>query len=296
VITPQQSALIEEEACIPEHLPHYVAAVSPCEPFLLDEFIIYTQGERLVLVGYPLGQPFNLTRLQATIQQAERRFRPAVFSLIAPQLPPDWHPTQTQAAASPFSAAQPASPAPAADAYYRLELARLQPGKKLRNLLNRAARGLRIETAASFGKEHHSLVQDFLRSRTLEPAARSIFQRLDYYARLPSSRLLEARDQRSRLVAFDLADFSSRRYAFYLFNFRSSRVYVPGASDLLLAEIIELSRQAGKAFINLGLGIHPGVAFFKTKWGAAPFLPYQFALRQQPGPDLLTALLDQFSF
>ena len=31
---------------------------------------------------------------------------------------------------------------------------------------------------------------------------------------------------------------------------------------------------SGKKYINLGLGINPGVTFFKTKWGGVPFLPH----------------------
>jgi hypothetical protein len=47
-----------------------------------------------------------------------------------------------------------------------------------------------------------------------------------------TAHLLEAR-QADRLVAFSIVDLGSARYAFYQFNFRSAKIGVPGASDLL---------------------------------------------------------------
>jgi hypothetical protein len=73
-------------------------------------------------------------------------------------------------------------------------------------------------------------------------------------------------------------DLGSARYAFYLFNFRSIDTYIPGASDLLFYEMIQLAHSQGKVFFNLGLGIHPGVRRFKEKWTATPFLQYSSAL------------------
>ena len=64
----------------------------------------------------------------------------------------------------------------------------------------------------------------------------------------------------------------------YMFNFSSKDRSTPGASDLLLSEIINHARTEQKKYINLGLGINSGVTFFKTKWGGIPFLPYTFCL------------------
>ena len=66
-------------------------------------------------------------------------------------------------------------------------------------------------------------------------------------------------------------------------------------SDLLLAALIERSRQQGKRFINLGLGINPGIAAFKLKWGAEKFLHYSAYVQrlgeQVPLEDLLGSFL-----
>ena len=94
--------------------------------------------------------------------------------------------------------------------------------------------------------------------------------------------ILEARDAAGRLAAFDIATCAAGEFAFYLFNFRAPECYVPGASDLLLARLIELARAAGKRTLNLGLGINAGVRGFKEKWGATPFLPHVACVRERP--------------
>ena len=94
--------------------------------------------------------------------------------------------------------------------------------------------------------------------------------------------ILEARDAAGRLAAFDIATCAAGEFAFYLFNFCAPECYVPGASDLLLARLIELARAAGKRTLNLGLGINAGVRGFKEKWGATPFLPHVACVRERP--------------
>jgi len=48
-----------------------------------------------------------------------------------------------------------------------------------------------------------------------------------------------------------------------MFNFTSDALYVPGVSDLLLFEVIKQSKTEGRKYMNLDLGINPGVTFFK---------------------------------
>ena len=42
--------------------------------------------------------------------------------------------------------------------------------------------------------------------------------------------------------------------------------------------MVRLAQAEGKRYLNLGLGINPGIRRFKEKWGAAAFLPYESAL------------------
>ena len=99
--------------------------------------------------------------------------------------------------------------------------------------------------------------------------------------------------EEGELVAFDVAEFRPRDYVLYMFNFRSKALYVPGASDLLLYEVIQQAKTEGKKFTNLGLGINPGVSFFKKKWGGRVFLSYAFTLYSPSKKENWEALLQR---
>jgi hypothetical protein len=75
--------------------------------------------------------------------------------------------------------------------------------------------------------------------------------------------------------------------------FQSEALYLPGASDLILFKVIGRAKAENKKYINLGLGINPGVTFFKRKWGGVPFLPYSFCLYKPQGADILGTLLQK---
>lgn len=257
MITPSERAYIAEHAYVPEHLPHYVTAISRTEPFLFGEFVAHVAGGQLIFVGYPLRGEHDEARLVATLDQAQAHVKPTAVSLIAPALPAafnDW------------------VLAPK-DAYYRLDVTQFVVPPKNRNMLSRARREVTVEIG-KFGKEHQRLIDDFVRARHFDGATRLIFQRIAEYVKCDSVLIFEARTTRGELVAFDVAELGAREYAFYMFNVRSRKLAIPGASDLLLAHLVEHAQTNGKHFINLGLGIKPGVTFFKLKWGATPFQNY----------------------
>jgi len=117
----------------------------------------------------------------------------------------------------------------------------------------------------------------------LPTAGASMFEVRWQIADVPTALVFSARDRTGTLVAFDVAEFAGGEYAFYQFNFRSRARHVPGASDLLLHQVIVTARGQGKIFLNLGLGIDEGVAHFKRKWGGVPFLAYA-SCRYEPAP------------
>ncbi len=278
MINADERHYIARRAYVPEHLPAYVTAMTGCQPHLTGEFVFYTCNDRLIFVGYPLGGQYDEVAWLAALEAASARSRtsggPHLISITAPTLPSALHPSVV------------APP----DVYYRLDLDGLRPAKKVRSLLRRAGRELTVALTATTGREHRKLVDEFLATAPLQEDSRFIFERLERYAgggltrtlraRLRPARdtgsgapvVLEARDAVGRLVAFDIAAFSAGDAAFYLFNFRSRNCYVPGASDLLLAQLITEARIRGNRYVNLGLGINQGVIHFKEKWGATPFL------------------------
>ncbi len=274
---PAQRVYIEAQAYVPEHLPAYVTAISQAEPFLSGDFVLYVGQDHLIFVGYPLSENFNEEQMTKALDEATTRFKSSVVSVTAPTIP-----------ASMTDCGQASS-----DTYYRLDLSELSVPQKVRNMLRRASRDVSVDRGKVFGKEHKRLVDEFLDTHRLAEETQFIFERIpEYVNKSNTAWLFEARNRRGELVAFDVAEFGARHYAFYMFNFCSGRHYVPGASDLLLSEVIAQARTEDKRYINLGLGINPGVTFFKTKWGGTPFLPHRFCLRELARANVWADLLD----
>src|SRR5574341_385824 len=275
MLTPPEERFVLDHAYVPEHVPGYVQAISGADPCLLGDYLCFRIDSSLLINGYPLGIPFDETALGRTIESAVSRFTPDQVSLIAPKIPES------------LSADQPRE----RDQYYRLDPARVARDAKLRNMLRRAARAVHVESSHDIRSEHLPLIADFLLVHPVAPEIKYILERVpEYVSAVPTARVFSARDGTGTLVAFDVAEFAARDYAFYQFNFRSRKHHVPGASDLLLDAVIVAAQSEGKRFLNLGLGISPGVRRFKEKWGGRPFLPYEYC-RHRPTPrNVLEAL------
>ncbi len=278
MITTAQEDYIEYYAYVPEHIPQYVTPISQAEPHLFGDFLVYAKKGHFILVGYPLKEAFEEKRLGRTLEDAVKHLKPESVSLIAPTIPPSLQNGLH----------------PPTDHYYRLDLSTISISQKSRNMLRRAGRELSVGKNSHFDQEHNKIVEEFLKTHPVDEAIRFIFQRIDTY--LSSSKtasIFEARTADGDLVAFDIAEFMPKDYAVYMFNFRSQARYIPGASDLLLSAVIQQAITEGKKYINLGLGINPGVTFFKKKWGGVAFLPHAFCLYRPPRKGLLEMLLQR---
>jgi len=278
MIATDQLDYILEHAYIPEQMTSYVMAVSTAEPFLFGNFLVYRKEEHVVFVGYPLREVFQEKKMKKALDEAVRRFNPSWVALIAPSIPTSIHP-QTP---------------PSSDQYYRLDLAALSVSQKVRNMINRAGRQLKVEKRKTLNEGHRELVREFLTVHAVGQQTRFIFERIpDYISSCATAWVYDARNEKGELVAFDVAEMGPKQYAFYMFNFTSHNRVVPGASDLLLWEILLQAKREGKHYINLGLGINPGVSFFKEKWGGVPFLPYSSCSFEPPSVERLETLLQK---
>jgi hypothetical protein len=258
----EELCLVYERAYIPEHLPHYVEAVSSAESHLHDDYICFTRGTHLIFIGYPLK--VRACQIEESFESACESFNPATVAIIAPRL---WSLDQSYESQS-------------TDTYYKLTLPLRPLDPELSYMVRRASRELRV-TEGSFGRVHRSLVKEFIADHELALEHKQIFERIPHYLkRSKTARLLEAR-KGDKLEAFTIVDLGSADYAFYLFNFRSLEENIPGASDLLFYEMVRLAQSDNKKAINLGLGIHLGVRRFKEKWGGTPFLPYASTLSKR---------------
>ncbi len=273
MLSPKERSWVYDHAYLPEHLPEYVEAVSGSEAHLIGGYLCYAARAGLTFIGYPLGR-VEMSPEQA-FESALAGFRPAVASIAAPEI---W----------PVEGACETGPR---DHYYRLPLPLVSPPRDAAYMVRRAARELEARRG-TLRRAHRKIIKAFLAERDLSEPLRVIFENIpEYVKRSRSVRVLEAWKGKS-LAAFNIIDLGSAGYGFYLFNFRSSKVNVPGASDLLFHEMVRLAEDEGKSALNLGLGVHQGVRRFKEKWGGEPFLPHATAtIRRDVPRDLVGPLM-----
>jgi len=275
MLTKPERDMLFRHAYIPEQLPDYVEAVSLAEPHIHEGYVCFSRGPVLIFIGYPLqAAPSERMDgdLHMTLESACERFQPTTISVIAPGIRPDGDATAQDC-----------------DQYFRVDLPLSATRSDEAYMVRRARRELSVGEAA-FGQEHEALIEDFITERDLSAAHQEIFRSIAGYLDCShTARLLEAR-RGDDLVAFTIVDLGSADYGFYLFNFRSRSIPVPGASDLLLWEMARLAGDEGKRYLNLGLGVNSGIRRFKEKWGAIPFLPYSWATIQRKRRGLLAII------
>ena len=260
--------LIYRKAYLPEHLWVYVEAISGGRAHLADSYLSYVCGDHLIFIGYPLES--SATGAAVAFESVWRRFQPASAAVIAPDLKPFSRLLETQPP----------------DEYYRMALPPASPAPKVANMLRRAGRELEV-VSGRFQWEHRRMVNDFTKTHSLSSEQVFIYRRIgEYLRRSKTARVLEAR-KGARLAAFSIVDLDAADCAFYMFNFRSTKTVVPGASDLLFHRMLQLAQSEAKQTVSLGLGLHPGVRRFKEKWGGRPFLRHCSALiyRHRPKPE-----------
>ena len=276
MITDSEQDYIAAHAYLPEHVIDYVTSISGAEPFLMGNYLCYTKKNVLIFVGYPLGEGFEITKMDKVLVKAIKQFKPERISIITPEFMPKTIHCIEQSS----------------DDYYRLDVDKIRFSQKTRNMVNRALKNITIGRSRHCGDEHREIIAEFLNTHTVSDDTRHIFERIpDYVSSAGSSLIMNARDYSGKLVAFDVAEFCSGNYAFYMFNFKSRTHYIPGSSDLLLHELIMTASEQGKSYINLGLGINSGIRFFKKKWGAAPFLHYEFRFYEMKQKTVMEMLL-----
>ena len=261
-----QLAEVTAQAITPDQIIPYVRAVSGLESRLCGGCALHYGGGQAVLVAYPAGRPDDMASVNDAVAEALGIPGLERITVIAAGRP----------------AAAPATAESSEDAYWSLPLPLAHPqgraGQKTRNLLRRAVREIVIDQGGGAGAwtaDHAALAEAFIERKgdALDAGSVYIFRKLgDYLADAPEARLFSARDAAGRLLACAIGDFSSFTTAFYMFAFRAPDA-PPGTADTLLSALAAEGAARGHALLNLGLGMGPGVSFFKKKWGAAPFLP-----------------------
>jgi len=279
MIVPGQFAGVTAQAQTPEQVIPYVCAVSELKPRILGPCVGYEREGNLVLVGYPLHDPKDAGAMAEAVSLALRLPGLRRITVIGATRPPQ----------------APESAAIEEDWYYSLPVPAPAPGQKTRNLLRRAGRELTVERGGSWGEDNTALVRRYLNERPLAAGIRHIYKRIPrYLAESSSSLLVSARLADGRLAAFSVGEYAGLAMAFYMFSFRDPGIAPPGATDLLLSQLLEAASERGHTKMNLGLSVNEGISFFKRKWGAVPFLPYVQATWEMASPGISTVLASLF--
>jgi hypothetical protein len=263
------------EAAVPEQVAAYVCTVGGARPCRLGACVAYRSDGHLVLVGYPLHAPRDESAMSAAVAQALALPGLRRITVIGPARPPQ----------------APAGAPEVRDEHVGLPVPPPAVRQKLRSLLRRATREVTVAQGREFGPDHAALVGRYLKERTFDDGTRYIFGRIgDYLRASATARVESARLADGRLAAFAVGEFASRHTGFFMFSFRDSHLAPPGSADLLLAHLLAEARSRGQTRMNLGLGVNAGIAFFKRKWGAEPFLPYVEVSWDIAAPPLMTRL------
>jgi hypothetical protein len=261
MLTSEEENYILANAYVPEHNPALITSLSAGEPFLFNDHFVCCKENWLIIIGYPLKQKFDPAGLEAVLNQARKKFRPGRISIIAPELPGRVR-TRCQESNR--------------DYYYTLDVRNPIVCSSVKRNLKKAAQRLTIECAVRMGTAHQALMREFAARAELPQRVNSLlFKMPQYVGAVPNSFVLNAWCAGKKLAAFYVIDFAAKNFSNYIVGCYSKKNYVIGASDLLLFELIQLSRKYDKDCIHLGLGISSGIRRFKEKWGAKPSLSYQ---------------------
>jgi len=261
MITSEEEKHILDHAYIPEHIVGLMTGVSGGEPFFIENYFCCRKEEWIIVVGYPLQHDFNVNELEALIHNIKKRFRPKYLSLMAPELP-----------VSLIASCQERE----SDHYYTLDIPNMTIRSGLRRAIKKARDNLTIERSTDIREPQEELMREFVERAEPPPRVRELlFKMPQYIGHSGDSVVLNAWANKNTLAAFYVVDLTAKKFSTYVIGCHSKKRYVPGASDLLLFEMINMSMERGKDYVHLGLGVNKGIRQFKEKWGGIPTLKYE---------------------
>ena len=275
MITVEEEKYILERAYIPEHIVGLMTSVSGGEPYLIEDYFFCRKEDWIILVGYPLENDFRVKDLEGIIDELKKRFRPRVLSLIAPEMPPSLGALCQERES---------------DNYYILgiEIGPIKSG--IRRLIRKAQESATVERSPEMHEAHKELSEEFIGRANPPLRVRNLFLKMpDYVGHSQGSVVLNAWDKNKNLAAFYVVDLAAKDFSAYVIGCHSKRNYVQGASDYLFHEMVEMSREHGKKYVHLGLGVNEGIRRFKTKWGGMPTRGYEMCELVLKRPSILDA-------
>lgn len=276
MLTPEEEKYVLSNAYIPEHILNLMVPISKGEPYLRSGYLYFLKENWIIFVGYPLEHAFRTEDLERVLDATIKEHKPKYLWLIAPEIP---HPL-IQSCKEKES-----------DHYYKLELDGFEVKKDMLRAIRKASKDLKVERGRGILKEHAILISEFIENERPRALIRELFLGMEEYVNISKDAIvLSAFDKQGGLTAFYVVEMGAFNFATYVVGCYSRVNYVPNASDLLFFEMINLSKERGKGYIHLGLGVNEGIRRFKEKWGGVPFLKYEFC--EYRPPKGITGILD----
>jgi len=277
MITPGQEKWILDKAYVPEHIVSLMTIISRGQPFLSKGYLYYVGDTWGILVGYPLDSEFSPDTFSMVSREVISGYPGRSWSIIAPQLP-----------AKLLSSSMDKQ----SDTYFTLSFEDFDSKETLRRTAEKATSRLMIEVTRIMTPEHEAISKEFMEREDPGNLIREFYNAMpDYVLHSETSLVLNARAFNGLLAAFYVLDMAADDFATYVVGCHSKERYVPHASDLLFYEMVNMARESGKGYVNLGLGVNPGIRRFKEKWGGKPTIPYELC-RYQSGISGVNAMID----
>ena len=274
-----------ENAYIPEHLPSYFQQFSKMEPFIEGKFLYYKLEDVISFIGYPIGvgEPFladqdreNLCKeIPVALNKIVEKHNPKEVKVVSPiEVPLKGYTVEKAATVE-------------KDSYSVLDIQNLKIPSKVKNMINRGGRELEITFSRDFSIQNHKILLEFLKQKRFPDTSSNFFHNIpDYVIHSETAMVINAyksgEKAKEELLGYNIVDFSQGDFCFYLFNITGEEEYIPGTADLLLYEMVELAREKGKKYINMGLGVNASIKKFKEKWGAKELIGYSFKSYKKP--------------
>lgn len=276
MIKPDQETWILSKAYVPEHIVSLMTIISRGQPFLSNGYLYYVGDTWGIMVGYPLDTEFMSEAFTGIFKDIMRHYPTRTWWVIGPSFPENL----------PAACGEHQS-----DTYYTLHFDDFDSKAALRRVAEKATSRIMVEVNRFMTPEHQELINEFVERENPGTLIREFYLAMpDYILRSETSLVLSARDFSGLLSAFYILDMAAHDFATYVVGCHSKKHYVPHASDLLFFEMVNMAREWGKGYLNLGLGVNPGIRKFKEKWGGRPTRPYKFCEFRSGIPGMSTAM------
>lgn len=247
-------------AKVPEHSVPLMQNISGGKPLIQDDYLFFYAENWIIALSWPLKGSFNQDVFRSALKKASEFSDAEIIYAAGPVLPDELkkHIAET-------------------DRFYVLSVNAPVP-KALKGPIAKAQSRLKIEEGKEFTSAHRKLWAECMKEKQAQGNINS--RVLEMYAKTPEAlkaekiKLLNAWKADGTLAASLLLDYNPQNFCAYIIGAHSRKNYVPHATDALFAQMIKNSKNAGKRFIHLGLGVNPGILRFKQKWGAVPASSY----------------------